>query len=134
MLLKDVLYKVTIRSVVGSTSVEINGIQIDSRKIKPGSLFVAVKGTAADGHQFIEKAIENGAVVIVCDEMPVSKKENIVYVQVENSAAAAAFMAGNFFGNPSEKIKLASAKMSALKLFFTTKFRTPLSYTSFINR
>ena len=66
MLLSDILYKVNIRSVAGSTGVDVNDIQLDSRKIKPGGLFVAVKGAAADGHQFIEKAIENGAVVIVC--------------------------------------------------------------------
>ncbi len=106
MLLQDVLYKVAIRSVAGSTSVEVNGIQIDSRKVKPGTVFVAVRGGAADGHQFIEKAIENGATVIVCEEMPGNKKEGVVYVQAENSAAAAGYMAHNFFGRPSEKIKL----------------------------
>ena len=63
-LLKDILYKVSIRTVEGSTDVDIKDIQIDSRKIKPGSVFVAVRGVAADGHQFIEKAIENGATVV----------------------------------------------------------------------
>ncbi len=106
MLLSDILYKVNIRSVAGSTGVEVNDIQIDSRKIRPGSLFVAVKGAAADGHQFIEKAIENGATVIVCEEMPVTKKEGVVYVQTENSAAAAAYIATNFYGRPSESLKL----------------------------
>ena len=108
MLLQDVLYKVAIRSVVGSTSVEVNDIQIDSRKSKPGSVFVAVKGAAADGHQFIEKAIENGATVIVYEDsggLPTPDSQ-LTYVQVENSAAAAAYMANNFFGKPSEKIKL----------------------------
>lgn len=106
MLLSEILYKVNIRSVAGSTGVDVNDIQIDSRKVKPGGLFVAVKGAAADGHQFIEKAIENGAAGIVCEEMPVMKKDNVVYVQAENSAVAAAFMANNFFGRPSEKIQL----------------------------
>jgi UDP-N-acetylmuramoyl-L-alanyl-D-glutamate--2,6-diaminopimelate ligase len=106
VLLQDVLYEVSIRSVAGSTSVEVNDIQLDSRKIKTAGVFVAVKGIAADGHQFIEKAIGNGAAVIVCEAMPVSKKDDVVYVQVENSAAAAAFMANNFFGRPSEKVKL----------------------------
>ncbi len=106
MLLSDILYKVNIRSVAGSTSVEVNDIQIDSRKSRPGSAFIAVKGAAADGHQFIEKAIENGAAVVVYEETPDSKKEGVVYVQVENSAAAAAYMTNNFFGKPSEKIKL----------------------------
>lgn len=106
MLLRDVLYKVAIRSVTGSTEVEINDIQIDSRKLKPGSLFIAVRGGAADGHQFIEKAIENGAIAVVCEKIPAVLKEGIVYVQAENSAVAAGWMAHNFFGQPSEKMKL----------------------------
>ncbi|MEO5948022.1 MAG: UDP-N-acetylmuramoyl-L-alanyl-D-glutamate--2,6-diaminopimelate ligase [Chitinophagaceae bacterium] len=106
MLLSDVLYKVNLRLVDGNTSVEINDLQIDSRKIKPGGAFVAVRGGVADGHQFIEKAIENGAVVIVCEELPADKKKAVTYVQVENSAIAAAMMANNFYGKPSEKVKL----------------------------
>lgn len=106
MLLQDVLYKVGIRSVVGSTSVEVNDIQIDSRKIKPGSVFVAVKGAAADGHQFIDKAIENGATVVVVEAMPEARRDAVVYIEVENSASAAAYMANNFYDKPSEKIKL----------------------------
>lgn len=106
MLLSDILYKVSIRGITGSTDVEVNDIQIDSRKIKPGAAFIAVKGAAADGHQFIDKAIENGAAVIVHQESTENKKEGVVYVQVENSAAAAAYMANNFFGRPSEKVKL----------------------------
>ena len=105
-LLKDILYKVSIRTVEGSTDVEIKDIQIDSRKIKPGSVFVAVRGVAADGHQFIEKAIESGAVAIIADVLPSERKDGITYVQVENSAAAAANMAHNFFEQPSEKMKL----------------------------
>ena len=106
MLLQDVLYKVAIRSVAGSTSVEVKDVHIDSRKVKKGAAFIAVKGAATDGHQFIEKAIENGAVAIVCEEMPEAKNENVVYVQAENSAAAAGYMASNFFGKPSEQLKL----------------------------
>lgn len=106
MLLQDVLYKVAIRSVAGNTSVEVNDVQIDSRKIKEGAAFIAVKGVAADGHQFIEKAIANGATAIICEELPESRKNEVVYVQVENSAAAAGYMACNFFDRPSEKLKL----------------------------
>jgi UDP-N-acetylmuramoyl-L-alanyl-D-glutamate--2,6-diaminopimelate ligase len=107
VLLQDVLYKVAIRSVAGSTSVEVNDIQLDSRRVKEGGLFVAVKGAAADGHQFIEKAIENGATVIVYEDSGLTIKDSRhTYVQVENSAAAAAYIANNFFGRPSEKIKL----------------------------
>ena len=106
MLLQDVLYKVSIRSVLGSTSVEVNDIQIDSRRVKQGTAFIAVKGSATDGHQFIDKAIENGAVAIVYEQIPASVKEGIVYVEVQSSAAAAALMANNFYDRPSEKVKL----------------------------
>ncbi len=107
MLLSDILYKVNIRSVAGSTDVEVKDIQIDSRKIKPGDLFVAVRGAVADGHQFIEKAIENGAAVIVYEDSQFTNHDSqLTYVQVENSAAAAAWMANNFFGKPSEKLRL----------------------------
>jgi UDP-N-acetylmuramoyl-L-alanyl-D-glutamate--2,6-diaminopimelate ligase len=106
MVLRDILYKVSIRSIAGKTDIDINDVQIDSRKVKQGSLFVAVKGVAADGHEFIAKAIENGAVAVVCEKMPSVKKEEIVYVQTENSASAAGYIAHNFFGQPSEKFKL----------------------------
>lgn len=106
MLLRDVLYKVAIRSVAGSTEIEVSDIQIDSRKVKPGAVFVAVKGMAADGHQFIEKAIDNGAAVVVAEAMPAEKKDGVVYIQAENSAAAAGYIAHNFFGQPSERMKI----------------------------
>jgi UDP-N-acetylmuramoyl-L-alanyl-D-glutamate--2,6-diaminopimelate ligase len=107
VLLSDILYKVKIRSVKGSTGIEVNDIQIDSRKVKPGAAFVAVKGGAADGHQFIEKAIENGAIVIVYEDSQLTTHNSqLTYVQAENSAAAAAYMVNNFFGRPSEKVKL----------------------------
>lgn len=104
--LQDILYKVNIRSVIGSTDVEIKDVQIDSRKISKGSVFIAVKGIGTDGHQFIDKAIENGAFVVVCEIFPSIKLETVVYIQVENSAAAAGFMAHHFFGSVSDKLKL----------------------------
>jgi len=122
---------VAIRSVAGSTSVEVNDVQIDSRKVKKGAAFIAVKGAAADGHQFIEKAIENGAVAIVCEEMPEAINETIVYVQAENSAAAAGNMASNFFGKPSEQLKLVGVTGTNGKTTITTllyKLFTRLGY------
>lgn len=95
-----------LRSVIGNTDVEVNDVQIDSRKIKKGSAFIAVRGVAADGHQFIEKAIETGATTIICELLPASLTENINYVQVENSAEASGYIAHNFYGQPSEKMKL----------------------------
>jgi UDP-N-acetylmuramoyl-L-alanyl-D-glutamate--2,6-diaminopimelate ligase len=133
VLLSDILYKVRIRSVAGSTGIEINDIQIDSRRIKPGAVFVAVKGVAADGHQFIEKAIESGAIAIVVEMMPPSKKEGVVYIEVENSAAAAAYMAHNFFGRPSERIKLVGVTGTNGKTTIATllyKLFTRLGYKS----
>jgi UDP-N-acetylmuramoyl-L-alanyl-D-glutamate--2,6-diaminopimelate ligase len=104
--LKDILYKVAIRSVAGNTGIEISDIQIDSRKVSKGCLFIAVKGVAADGHKFIEKAVESGTVAVVCEVLPVNTKEGVTYVQVDNSAAAAGLIAHNFFGQPSGKLKL----------------------------
>ncbi len=106
MLLRDILYKVAMRSLTGSTEVEIRDIHIDSRNVKPGSLFIAINGVAVDGHQFIEKAIAAGAIAVVCETVPVILKERIVYVQVENSPVAAGWIAHNFFRQPSEKMKL----------------------------
>src|SRR5690606_21953453 len=84
----------------------VKGICIDSRKVQAGCVFIAVKGTAVDGHQLIDKAIESGAIAIVCEQMPAIVKEGITWVQVENSAAAAGVMAHNFYGSPSQKLKL----------------------------
>lgn len=132
MLLSDVLYQTAIRSVAGSTAVEVKDVQTDSRQITPGAVFIAVKGVAADGHQFIEKAISNGASAIVCEELPAVRQETVVYVQVENSAAAAGYMAHHFFGKPSEKIKLVGVTGTNGKTTIATllyKLFTRLGYT-----
>jgi len=105
-MLKDILYKVSIRSVLGNTDMAITGLAIDSRKVSTGNCFIAVKGSATDGHVFIENAIERGATSIVCETLPASINENITYVQVENSAAAAGYISHNFYGEPSLKMKL----------------------------
>ncbi|MBI1342341.1 MAG: UDP-N-acetylmuramoyl-L-alanyl-D-glutamate--2,6-diaminopimelate ligase [Terrimonas sp.] len=104
--LQDILYKVKIRSVAGSTAIAVSDIQIDSRKLTKGSLFIAVSGVKADGHDFISQAIEAGAVAIVVEKMPASLSSEVVFVQVENSAAAAGIIAHNFYGRPSEAVKL----------------------------
>lgn len=105
-ILQDILYKVRIRSVHGNLAVKVKALHIDSRKVNKGDVFIAIKGAAADGHQFIDSVAEKGAVAIVCEEMPSTLKEGVTYVQVENSGAAAGFMAHNFYGQPSERIKL----------------------------
>ena len=105
-LLQDILFKVNIRSVDGATAVDVKDLQIDSRKVSNGSAFIAIKGSSADGHQFIDTAVENGAKAIICETLPSNRKENVTYVQVENSAAAAGYMAHNYYAQPSEKLKL----------------------------
>ena len=105
-MLKDILYKVSLRSVKGNTDMEIKELQIDSRKVSHSTCFIAIKGTVADGHQFIETAIANGATAIVCENLPAILKEDVTYLQVENSAVAAGYISHNFYGEPSLKIKL----------------------------
>ena len=132
MLLRDVLYKVAIRSVSGSTEVDVTDVQIDSRKVKQGTAFVAVKGVAADGHAFIDKAVEAGAIAVVCEQLPASQKEGVVYLQVQNSGAAAAWMAHNLYGQPSEKLKLVGVTGTNGKTTIATllyKLFTSLGYT-----
>ncbi len=104
--LKDILYKVTINAVVGNTSIGINTIDFDSRKIKNNSLFVAIKGTLSDGHQFIDSAIKNGANSIVCEKLPKKLVDKITYIEVDNSSKALAIIASNYYDNPSENLKL----------------------------
>lgn len=104
--LKDILYKVTINAVFGSTSIDINAIQFDSRKISIGDVFVAIKGVNVDGHKFIETSIANGAVAIVCEALPSELKDGITYIEVESANQALAFMAANFYENPSENLRL----------------------------
>ena len=79
---------------------------MDSRKVQKGSLFIAVRGVAVDGHQFIVKAIEQGATAIVCEELPAAQNADVTYVQTKNSAEAAGQIAHNFYGAPSKKLKL----------------------------
>jgi len=104
--LQNILYSVKLRSTAGKTVDEVNDLQIDSRKATAGTCFIAIKGTATDGHKFIDTAIANGATVIICEKIPAEIKNEVVYVIVENSAAAAGIIAHNFYGKPSQKIKL----------------------------
>lgn len=106
MVLKDILYKVAIEAVKGSTDIEVNKIEFDSRKIVSGDAFVAIKGTVSDGHDFIEKAIGLGATVVVCEVLPSAIAEGITYIQVADTSSALAYMAANFYGNPSADLKL----------------------------
>ena len=105
-ILKDILYKVAIESVTGSTEIDIHKIDFDSRKIEANDVFVAIRGSLSDGHDYIEKAIQLGAIAVICDTLPENIEKGITYIKVKDTNTALAFMAANFFGNPSEKLKL----------------------------
>ncbi len=104
--LKDILYKVSLQSTAGSTDVEVLALAFDSRKVQNGTAFIATVGTQSDGHDYIDQAIEKGAIAIICEKLPENIQDNITYVEVRNSSEALGIMASNFFGNPSEKLKL----------------------------
>ena len=104
--LKDILYKVAVETVIGSTNITIQNIEFDSRKIKPKSLFIAQKGLVFDAHKFINKTIEDGAVAIICEEIPKKQTTGITYVKVKNSHLALAVIASNFYDNPSSSLNL----------------------------
>lgn len=106
MHLSSLLHTVDVIKSTGSADIEISNIQFDSRKITSGSLFVATRGTATNGHQYIAKAIELGAIAIVCEELPSSVNDKIVYIITENSAEALGRIAHNWFGQPSSKLTL----------------------------
>jgi UDP-N-acetylmuramoyl-L-alanyl-D-glutamate--2,6-diaminopimelate ligase len=105
-ILKDILYKVAIESVTGSTEIDVHKIDFDSRKIEANDVFVAIRGSLSDGHDYIEKAIQLGAIAVICDTLPENIEKGITYIKVKDTNTALAFMAANFFGNPSEKLKL----------------------------
>ena len=105
-ILKDILYKVAIEAVKGSTEITIGKIDFDSRKIAQNDVFVAIRGTISDGHEFIAKAIELGARAIVCDALPEAIVDGITYIQVKDTNTALAVMAANYFDHPSQKLQL----------------------------
>ena len=105
-LLSDILYKTGITNVVGSTNVAIANVCFDSRKVSNDSLFVAIVGTASNGHNFISQAVDSGAIAIVCETLPDKTNPKITYVQVANSSAALGYIASNYYDNPSAEITL----------------------------
>ena len=93
-------------AIVGDNTVEITGVNIDSRRIQPGHLFVAIKGTQVDGHSFIQKAIDLGAAAILCEDMPEARAEGVTYVQVASTEDAVGPVATLFYGDPTSRLKL----------------------------
>ena len=106
MKLKELLIDIPVIALVGSEDVEITDVNIDSRRIKDGHLFIAMKGTQVDGHKFVPKAIELGAKAVMCEDMPEEKAEGVTYVQVESTEDVVGKVATTFHGNPSTKLKL----------------------------
>ncbi|MCH4833998.1 MULTISPECIES: UDP-N-acetylmuramoyl-L-alanyl-D-glutamate--2,6-diaminopimelate ligase [Flavobacterium] len=106
MNLKDLLYKVPIEEVQGSTTKTVNQIHFDSRKIETNDIFVAIRGTLSDGHQYIEKAISLGATTIICEQLPKTCLKNITYIKVQDTNTALAQLANNFYEKPSNKLIL----------------------------
>lgn len=105
-MLKDILYKVSLRSIHGNMEVAVHDLQVDSRKVVPGSCFIAIDGNVADGHKFIDAALANGAVAVICEKMPDVFVDGVTYVEVENSAVAAGLASHQFYGEPSLKCTL----------------------------
>ena len=104
--LKDILYKVAIEAVKGPTDIAIDKMDFDSRKIEANDVFVAIRGSISDGHDFIEKAIQKGATAVICDAFPDTINNEVTYVQVKDTNSALAFMAANYFSEPSKNLKL----------------------------
>lgn len=105
-ILHDILTGIKTLQTQGDMNVQISNLCIDSRKVERGSLFIAVKGTLSDGHAFIDKAIEAGALAVVCTQMPEALKSGITYIQVKDSAAVAGVIADAFYDHPSEQLKV----------------------------
>ena len=131
-ILQDILYKVHLLEVVGATDIAVSSIAIDSRKVIKGTAFVAIKGVAQDGHDYISKAIELGAKVIVCENMPALQADGVTYIKVANTQEAVAYMAHQFYDAPSTKIKLVgvtgtNGKTTIATLLF--KLFSELGYT-----
>ncbi len=104
--LKNILYRVTLNAVVGSTGLEVNEIHFDSRKVVSNDVFVAIKGVSVDGHDYIATAIDKGAVAVVCEKIPDQIADNVTYIEVDSSSKALAIIASNYYGVPSANLKL----------------------------
>ena len=106
MILRDIINGIKTIEVIGQTDIDINQVDIDSRKAKPGSLFVAMRGTQTDGHQYIGKAIELGASAILCETLPDQQADDVTYIVVESTEQCVGPVATTFYGDPSRKVKL----------------------------
>lgn len=106
MQLNELLKRIPVLEILGTDSLEVSELVFDSRKVTENSLYIAIRGTVVDGHSFITASVEKGAKAIVCEEFPEHQDENVTYVKVKDSSRALGHLASNFYGNPSEKLKL----------------------------
>ncbi|MFZ9003371.1 MAG: UDP-N-acetylmuramoyl-L-alanyl-D-glutamate--2,6-diaminopimelate ligase [Robiginitalea sp.] len=104
--LKDLLFGVSLKAVSGTTAIEVSELCFDSRKATSLDVFIAIRGTQADGHGFIDKALGQGAIAVICEALPENLKDGVTYVEVEDSQKALAIMAANFYENPSRNLRL----------------------------
>lgn len=102
----SLLKNISPRRIEGNSQVEITDVMCDSRAVKPGALFIAVKGVAVDAHKFIPAVVEAGAAAVVCEDMPEQLAQGVTYVQVDNSTIAMAYIAGEWYDQPSRRLKL----------------------------
>ncbi len=119
-LLKDILYKVGLSAVSGDTNVMVNQVHFDSRKVEMDDVFVAVRGTVTDGHNYIQKAVDSGARAIVCEELPELMVDGVTYLKVDDCNSALAIIASNYFDNPSKNLKLVGVTGTNGKTTVTT--------------
>ena len=101
-----IIENLTVENIIGTTDVVVSELCFDSREVKSGSCFFAVSGTTVDGHSFIDNVVEKGAVAVICEVLPKKISKNVTYIQVKSSSYALGICASNFYGNPSEKLKL----------------------------
>ena len=126
-LLKDLLYGVRIKDIVGNTQIAIESVCYDSRKSGKNGLFVAIPGTQVDGHEYIETALDGGAIAVVCEHIPTHTREGIHYIQTSDSAFALSAIAANWFDNPSEQLKVVGVTGTNGKTTVATLLHTLLS-------
>ncbi len=106
MKIKDIIVNCNLLELIGDKDVDITKVSFDSRAVEPGTMFFAVRGTQTDGHDYIDKALEKGAVAIVCEKLPKVLKEGVTYIRVDDSGYVLGVGAANFYGNPSKSLKL----------------------------
>jgi UDP-N-acetylmuramoyl-L-alanyl-D-glutamate--2,6-diaminopimelate ligase len=135
-----IIENLAVENIIGTTDMVVNELCFDSRKVESGSCFFAISGTTVDGHSFMDSVVEKGVVAVVCEVLPKNLSEKVTYIQVKNSGYALGICAANFYGNPSEKLKLVgitgtNGKTTTVtllhELFLKLGYKVGLLYTMF---